>query len=262
MAIVACPECGRGVSDRATSCPQCGHPVTPGPESSAPPKLPDPPKSGNDIDPKPQSGKDADLNAMVKLFIGVAVAIALILWAVPSDPVTDSTSTATTARTAAGALDAPTPSAEPPRPGLQWNYLQSADQMSNAVTYQATVTSTNSVDFDFPYQGAQHATLTLRSSPRLGKDIIFQIEKGQILCRSYEDCSVQVRFDEEPAANFSAGGASDNSTEFAFIRNYDRFLAKLVKAKRVRIAVAIYQEGSPVFEFDVSGFDPTKYRPK
>lgn len=27
MALITCPECGREVSDKATSCPNCGYPI-------------------------------------------------------------------------------------------------------------------------------------------------------------------------------------------------------------------------------------------
>jgi len=134
--------------------------------------------------------------------------------------------------------------------------------MGKGVVYQAHVLSSNTVEFGFPYSGTQHATLALRTHPRNGKDIIFRIEKGQILCHSYEDCTALVRFDDEPPTNYSAVGAADNSTETIFIRNYDRFIGKMLKAKRVRISVNIYQQGAPAFEFDVSSFDQEKYRPK
>lgn len=133
--------------------------------------------------------------------------------------------------------------------------------MSKGTTYLAAVSSTNTVEFKFPYSGAQHATLNLRTDPRFGKDVIFRIEKGQILCRSYEDCTVLVRFDDDEPSGYSAVGAADSSTETIFIRNYDRFIGKMSKAKRVRISVNIYKEGAPVFEFDVSGFDAKKYKP-
>lgn len=29
MALITCPECGREISDQATSCPQCGYPLSP-----------------------------------------------------------------------------------------------------------------------------------------------------------------------------------------------------------------------------------------
>ena len=28
MAIIKCPECGKEISDKATSCPNCGFPLT------------------------------------------------------------------------------------------------------------------------------------------------------------------------------------------------------------------------------------------
>ncbi|MBN1545706.1 MAG: hypothetical protein JW902_03510 [Syntrophaceae bacterium] len=150
----------------------------------------------------------------------------------------------------------------PPQPGSQWYYHNSDDSMGKGVIHQARVSSSNTVNFDFPYSGTQHAALSLRTHPRHGKDIIFSIEKGQILCHSYENCTVLVRFDDEPPTNYSAVGAADNSTETIFIRNYDRFVGKMLKAKRVRIAVNIYHEGAPVFEFDISNFDQDKYKPK
>ena len=134
--------------------------------------------------------------------------------------------------------------------------------MGKGVISQAYVSSSNTVNFDFPYAGEQHATLRLRINPRHGKDVMFSIEKGQILCHSYEDCTVLVRFDDEKAINYSALGAADNSTETIFIRNYGRFVENMLKAKQVRISTNIYQQGAPVFEFDVSGFDQNKYKPK
>lgn len=149
-----------------------------------------------------------------------------------------------------------------PQPGSQWFYNHSDDSMGKGIIHQAHVSSSNTVNFDFPYSGTQNATLSLRIHPRNGKDVIFRIEKGQILCHAYQDCTVLVRFDDESPTKYSAVGAADNSTETIFIRNYEKFIGKVLKAKRVRIAANIYQQGTPVFDFDVSGFDQDKYRPK
>jgi len=146
--------------------------------------------------------------------------------------------------------------------GKQWYYTSSEDKMDSATRYYAHVYSTNTVNFSFPYSGEQNATLTLRSGKRQGKDVMFSIRKGQILCHSYEDCNILVRFDDEKAVNYSTVGAADNSSETIFLRNYDKFVTKLKKAKRVRISIDIYQQGAPVFEFDVSGFDAEKYQQK
>ena len=134
--------------------------------------------------------------------------------------------------------------------------------MAKGTSYGALVRSTNTVEFSFPYGRPQRATLTLRTHPRHGKDVIFSIERGQFLCRSYEDCTILVRFDEQNPQRYSAVGASDGSTEAIFIRNYPRFVGSMLKAKKVRIAAEIYQQGAPAFEFDVSGFDVARYRPE
>jgi hypothetical protein len=148
-----------------------------------------------------------------------------------------------------------------PVPGTQWNYSQIEDKMGKGTSYFAMVTSTNALDFDFPYSGPQHATLTLRTHPRHGKDLILRIERGQFLCHSFDDCSVLVRFDDGQAQKYSASPPADNSTEQIFIQNYSRFVGNMLKAKRVRISTKVYHEGEPVMEFDVSDFDASRYQP-
>ncbi|MDM5181704.1 hypothetical protein PO883_31485 [Massilia sp. DJPM01] len=146
--------------------------------------------------------------------------------------------------------------------GQQWNYSATADKMTGGTTYNAAVSSSNTVSFDFPYSGQQHGTLSLRIDRKYGKDVMFSIEKGQILCHSFQDCVVLVRFDDEKPTKYAAAGPADNSSDTIFIRGYDKFSAKLRKAKTVRLSVNIYQQGAPVFEFDVSGFDQEKFQPK
>jgi hypothetical protein len=139
-----------------------------------------------------------------------------------------------------------------------WAYGASKDAMTGKVSHFAVVTSTNTVNFSFPYQGAQNGRLTLRQHPRYGDDVVLAIEQGQFLCPSYEDCTVLVKFDDKPAMSFSAVGAEDNSTETIFIRNYKRFTENLRGAKHVIIEAPVYQEGRPQFEFDVAGFTVAK----
>ncbi|MBI5168474.1 MAG: hypothetical protein HZA61_03200 [Candidatus Eisenbacteria bacterium] len=168
-------------------------------------------------------------------------------------------SSSPSSNTSAVTPPASTPSV--PVEGTQWAYQSDEDPMSGSRAYRAYVSSTNTVDFDFPYAGEQHATLFLRTHPRYGKDVILQIERGQFLVRSYEASNVLVRFDEDPPLTFSAIGPADNGTETIFIQNYPRFVSRMMKAKRVRIAAPVYKEGSPVFEFDVRGFSVERYKP-
>lgn len=236
MAMTKCKECGTEISTTADACPKCG-------------------------------AKQVRTSGCAKVALGVIAffVFVTIVGQCSRDESTNSPSAAssTSPATSASVTDpSPAPPPPAPAPGAQWSYSQDEDPMGKGSTQFAQVTSSNVVLFDSPYGGPQHGALTLRTHPRHGKDVILSIERGQFLCRSYEDCNVLVRFDDQKAATYSGVGAADNSTETIFIRNYPRFVASMLKANRVRISAEIYQEGAPVFEFDVTGFDEAKYKPK
>jgi hypothetical protein len=136
-------------------------------------------------------------------------------------------------------------------PRTRWEYEQREDKMTGQTSYFAQITSTNTVDFAFPYSGDQHAKLLLRRK-RGSDNVILIIEKGQFLC-GYGGCSVTVRFDEKPPRRFSAAGPEDNSTTSLFINNERSFIAEAQKAKTIRIEAVVFQNGSPVFEFETAG---------
>lgn len=142
----------------------------------------------------------------------------------------------------------------------KWMYLKVSDSMSSRKGVSARIRSDNAVNFSFPYQSAQQATLELREHPRHGRDVIFRIEKGQLMCHSYSDCNLLIRFDEGRAEQWKGNESADHDTTTIFIGNYPRFLQKLKTAKKVRIHVGVFQQGSPTFEFSVSGFDEKRYK--
>lgn len=233
MALIKCKECGSEVSSKAETCPKCGARVAP---------------------------KTMGCGTVVGIvFLGGLI---ISIFSNMFSPGTENHTATTIPIPSSTQVSEEDPSPVTAVPGSQWSYSQDADAMSKGTTYHAWVLSSNTVNFDFPYSGEQHATLSLRDDPRYGKDVIFRIEKGQILCHSFEDCTVLVRFDDGKASHYTAVGPADNSTETVFIRNYSRFVGNMLKAKRVRISTNIYQEGAPVFEFDVSGFNQKKYKPK
>ena len=141
----------------------------------------------------------------------------------------------------------------------KWRYASGSDPMASRPSRTASIDSENTVEFGFPYEGQQHATLTLRNHPSYGRDVILNIREGQILCSSYDDCSIRVRFDDGPAERWTGAGPADNSSTTVFIRNYSRFVQRLRNAKVVRIQIPVYQEGAPTFEFRVGGFDNERY---
>lgn len=247
MALIKCKECGNEVSSKAESCPKCGYNV---------------------------ASNEWTTFRKIKyaFFIGLMILINQTCKTCneafdkhsseKSDPqpVPNSNVPAPPSREITPE-PSPSPSASI-EPGSQWEYSQNEDDMGNGKSYLARIKSLNTVNFSFPYKGEQYGSLLIRNHPRYGKDILFSIEKGQILCSSYNGCNVLIRFDDEKAQRYSANGTADNSTETVFISNYSKFIGKLQKAKRLRLSVDVYQQGSPVFEFDVSGFDVNKYKPK
>jgi len=139
----------------------------------------------------------------------------------------------------------------------EWNYDTSNDPMNGGVIRTAEIDSANTFNLSFPYAGSQHARLILRSHPRHGRDVILQIQRGQMLC-GISDCSIPVRFDEEKATAFTAVNSADHDSTVLFLRNYDRFAQRLAKAKIVRIEPTLYQHGGIPMEFHVAGFDPSQ----
>jgi len=240
MAMTKCKECGTSVSTKADACPKCG-------------------------------AKQVHTSGCAKVALGFVLIIvfAIILGQCVSNSNTQpknisnnqsrAPSVTPTASTAATASTTSTQQ-QAPKPGDQWSYSSDQDDMSKGVMHVASVDSTNTLNFDPPYSGEQHATLSLRSHPRFGHNVILRIERGQFNCNPVEGCAVLVRFDNNKAQRFPASGPSDDSTTAIFINDYPKFVREMTKAKRVRIAVEFFQQGIQTLDFDVSGFSDVKYK--
>lgn len=233
MALIKCKECGADVSSKAQTCPNCGVKV-------------------------------AKKNGLFSVFLAFVIFVSIIsIWGNSDDK---GEKVNQVSESALGNADSNTQSPENEKTNSvekveeqNWYYFKSNDEMTCKPMYTASVLSSNTVNFDFPYSGEQHANLTLRTHPAWDKSVIFGIKKGQFLCTSYDGCKVNVRFDDGPVETFDGSGSNDNSREVIFISNYQRFVGKLMKAKTVRLAANIHQEGSPTFIFDIHGFDADKY---
>jgi hypothetical protein len=147
-------------------------------------------------------------------------------------------------------------SAEASKPIIQskWEYPTSVDDLSGKTIYNAAIKSENFHSFDFPYQGDTYGTLFLRKHPRYGKDIIFQLDRGQILCHSYGDCSVTIRFDKKNPITITANPSGDNASEVIFLP-YKRLFNLIKNSKKMVIEVSVYQEGAPSFTFNTENLN-------
>src|SRR5260221_5296908 len=163
---------------------------------------------------------------------------------------------AVTSSTPSSASAVPPAKAAPTTP--TWTYHLSDDPMTGKKKSFAIVQSSGTFQLSFPYSGSQHAQVMLRKDPRKGREIIFEIERGQLICE-VSSCSIPVRFDDDKPMSFTASPPSDHTSTALFIDPVDAFYKRLLRAKVLRIEPTIYQHGSIVAEFNVQGFEPEKF---
>lgn len=216
MALIQCKECGKPMSSGAKACPHCGKRRT--------------------------SKTTMGCLWIIILVVGV---MAFTYHSVGNDAPTG-TATAVPAPASSVIASAPAHSV--------WSYGTSSDSMTGKTVKTATLESTNTETFKFPYGGEQHAALMIRQHPRYGRDVLFSIERGQFGC-AVDGCAILVRFDDRKAERFTGQAPGDNSSTNVFITPSDRFYARLQKSKTVRIESTFYQEGVRVFTFDIADFD-------
>ena len=199
--------------------------------------------------PLPQVRKGrAGLIVAIMLIVGALLFVAVVIipiYLAPRRPLT---------KPAAYTAPAKSEAAEQQSSPQGWEYSDSEDSLSGKPSMLAITQSLNTVNFGFPYAGEQRATLLLRKHPRLGRDAILKIERGQFMA-GVDGVRVTVRFDDGSPMNFWANGSADNDSRILFLGNYAKFVAHLRKAKIVRMSTAVYQEGAPIFEFNVAGLE-------
>lgn len=131
----------------------------------------------------------------------------------------------------------------------QWRYQDDVDKMTGKAVSYAQLVSDNSLALGFPYAGRNHGTITVRKHPAHGLDVLIEVEKGQILCRASQGCSIAVRFGDGKPQQFSVLEPADHSSDTVFIQNVPRFLQAARQHKKILIALPMFREGDQVFEF-------------
>ena len=132
-----------------------------------------------------------------------------------------------------------------------WDYSTKTDTLSGKDISFATVPSLDTQNLHSPYGPNIKAYITLRKHPRHKLSAFVDIDAGQLLCRSYESCTIMIRFDDRTPIKFSGIGSKDGSTEMVFIRHYERFLSELKKSKTAFVELPLYQDGNRTWSFNV-----------
>jgi len=84
---------------------------------------------------------------------------------------------------------------------------------------------------------------------------MLSVDSGQILCRSFTESHLSAKFDDGPIQSFTCTGASDGSSNVAFITNEASFLKKLRGAKRTVIEAEFFHNGNQQFIFNTAGLE-------
>lgn len=211
MALRKCKECGNEISDSAETCPRCGY----------------------------KQPKKAGILAWV---LGMVVIVAIVRGT-------------QTNSTESSPIDSASPAnlvvaSEIQKEKSSWEYSKDLDKISGKMTSSASSDSLNSHQLNFPYAGGTTGSLIIRKHPRYGNDVIFSINKGQILCGIHE-CTVTIKFDNRPPKTYTAVPPSDHSSTYLFIKPTAKLKKEISQAQSVTIEVEFYQSGSRTFEFKV-----------
>lgn len=144
----------------------------------------------------------------------------------------------------------PTPPPAPAQPSSPWKYEEQLDEMTGKNVAQAQVSSLNTIELEFPYNGGTKGFLILRKHPRYGNDVIFQVNKGQIQCSS-SDCAIMIKFDDAAPILVQANKAEDGSSDILFLSGYNNLVKKLKDSKKVVVEITFFRGGAQHFAFSV-----------
>lgn len=138
-----------------------------------------------------------------------------------------------------------------------WEYSEYVDDISGKPYKTAYVVSNNVHELDFPYEGETNASLIIRDQPKYGKEILFRVNQGQMTCQ-YDNCYINIRFDDGPVIKNNVGQPSDNSATVYFLSNYKKIIKNIKTSKKMFVEVVFYNQGSRTFDFNIADLDTDK----
>lgn len=175
--------------------------------------------------------------------LGAFVAFILIGALAPSSKTNSAPDKATIGEPALkGAVSGAEAAKTPEEPASEWTYSTEKDEMRGAESRFAQLEASNTINLDFPY-GEQRGRILVRQSPRFGFDVLVGVPSGQIMCNSYTNSHINVKFDDGPIQRYGCNDASDGSSNMVFIEGAKGFLTKLKQSKRAVVEAEFFQNG-------------------
>jgi hypothetical protein len=133
-----------------------------------------------------------------------------------------------------------------------WNYSEEIDKMDGTKQFFATNTSTNQVEFEFPYDGGSTFDIIVRNINK-DNEVLLTVSKGQFITSISGSETLKIKFDENKPENYSYNSASDASTDVIFLNDSEKFIKNIKKSKKVMIEATFFDAGSKIMEFNVEG---------
>lgn len=136
-------------------------------------------------------------------------------------------------------------------PESEWNYSTEKDEMRGTTSRFAQLDAANMINLDFPY-GEQRGRVVVRQSAQFGFDILVGVPSGQIMCNSFSDSYVNVKFDDGAIQRYGCTDASDGTSNMIFIQGSKGFLSKLKKSKKAVVEAEFFQNGMQQMTFNTA----------
>ncbi|MDB4905079.1 MAG: hypothetical protein JWQ63_4360 [Mucilaginibacter sp.] len=134
-----------------------------------------------------------------------------------------------------------------------WKYSEHIDQKTSKSIYVATLTSSNKLNFKFPYDGGQAGIIEV-DNINGHNQVLLSVTKGQF-ATGENGMNITIKFDDKKPKMFRCGNMPSGQSDEIYIDADKRFITKVKQAKVILIQAAFYDEVDKVIEFDVSGFD-------
>lgn len=145
-------------------------------------------------------------------------------------------------------------SQEPNKPKENWVYQEGEDKMEGTKRYFATSTSTNELNFEFPYNGGSTAQFMVRNMGSKN-EILMTISKGQFMGSFSGSETVRMKFDDGEPFNVSFNSADDGSSDVIFFNSTKKIMSKLKTAEKLMVEAPFYDAGRQILYFDVKGLN-------
>lgn len=135
-----------------------------------------------------------------------------------------------------------------------WRYHESKDTMRDEKSTFARLTSENTVNFGFPYNGGSQLEIILRKNNGRLDAVMFSISIGQFTC-PVSGCKGAVRFDKNQkkgkVESLSLAEPANYAPDLLFASNENWFVGKIRVADDIIVELPFYQYGNVQFEFNV-----------